>query len=449
MSRRGTVIGSAVAVVLAAVLGIAAWADEESPEDELLARAEQIEAKVAELRGLKVKRPIKRGVMTKAEIRERLLERIADEYTDEELQREALAMKRLGLLPKDTDYKKLVVDILTDQIAGFYDPTTAELYIAGWSPAGGAAMQQDLVMAHEIDHALQDQHFNLETFMKLDKDNGDASVARQALVEGDGTALMIEFAVGDSNVSPWSNDAVVSMLEPTVSQSMASGALAQAPLIIQEGLMFPYLGGLKFVVHFRRHHPWSRIDKIYRKPPLSTEHILHPSKYESYERPDQVSVRSLPTLKGYEPIYSNVNGELGLSVLLRQHGVSSKRKSGHPSTVELATAGWGGDRMVLYAPKNHDGSLDSTIAVLYTVWDDSTDAVEFFESATDIAPDLAGPGARKLDTKGDIVTYQTRAGDQDTLERQNDAVLLIVGAPKDQADTLRADTWKRWRVKRR
>ncbi len=97
--------------------------------------------------------------------------------------------KRLGLLPADTDYEKLMVDLLMEQVAGFYDPSTAKLYMADWLPL----MMQRPALAHEITHALQDQHFDLKRFTKPIRDDGDRQIAGSALVEGDGTMAMLEY----------------------------------------------------------------------------------------------------------------------------------------------------------------------------------------------------------------------------------------------------------------
>ena len=96
----------------------------------------------------------------------------------------------MGLLPKELDYEKLQIDLLMEQVAGFYDPWARQLYIADWLPV---AIQAP-ALAHEIAHALQDQHFDLKRFVQPVHDQGDQQLARSALVEGDGTGVMLEFA---------------------------------------------------------------------------------------------------------------------------------------------------------------------------------------------------------------------------------------------------------------
>src|SRR5262245_16802136 len=186
-------------------------------QKDLLAKADAIAVKVSAARGLKVKRKIERGVMGKDQIRTRILARVDQEYSPAELAAEELAMKRMGMLPADADYKKIVIDLLTDQIAGFYDPWERRLYIANWNTTG-IEMMDDAVMAHEIDHALQDQHFNLRTFMTAEAKNADATSARQALVEGDGMALMLEYVIGgaankDAAAQLWSNSLAVDQMK--------------------------------------------------------------------------------------------------------------------------------------------------------------------------------------------------------------------------------------------
>ena len=104
----------------------------------------------------------------------------------------------MGLLPSDADYEKLLFDLLTEQVAGFYDPYTQTLYIADWLPL---EMQRP-ALAHEIEHALQDQHFDLKQFSQPLKEDGDRQLARAALVEGDGTALMLEFVASSHGPRP-------------------------------------------------------------------------------------------------------------------------------------------------------------------------------------------------------------------------------------------------------
>jgi len=389
----------------------------------LLDRTDAIAAEVAKLRGLKLKKPIKRGVKTRDEIRTSLLANIDRETTAEEIALEERTLKRLGLLEADADYKKLYVDLATDQIAGFYDPWEKELYIAEGLDLGASGFDDGPpVMAHEIDHALQDQHFDLKPFMDGAGENSDAALARQALVEGDGMAVMIEYMFSAMGADPpWGDPKVTQQLEAAFDGTgTGAGSMSKAPLFMQVGMMFPYTGGLGFVMRYRAHHPWARIDQMYKKPPLSTEHILHPKKYSLYERPVEITSVPIDALADYKELHANVTGEIGFATLLQQHQVTREAAA-------EAADGWGGDRFAVYAPKQDDGKVDSLVIVNYFVWDDESDAIEAFE-----ASELA------LETFGALHAV-----------RDGDAVVLVIGAPQGKAGSIAAQVLAGWKVKRR
>jgi hypothetical protein len=428
---KSILLGAAISLAAAAV-ALAQSTESKEETKKLLDEADAIAEKVSRLRGLPIKRPIKRGVMSKEQITKRLLSRVNQEYQPDEIAGEELAMKRLGLLPPDADYLDMVIRLLTDQIAGFYDPWEQQLYIADWISLG-----RDAIMAHEIDHALQDQHFNLRKWMAADRKNADATIARQALVEGDGLALMIEFS--SPMPVPWGQDGFINSVTSMMWLGMAT--LGDVPLVLKEVLVFPYLSGIQFVAELRKTRPWSAVDEVYRKPPLSSEHIMHPHTYAAYERPDEVRAATPAALKGHKQRYQNVLGQLGVSVLLRQHKVAD-------TTARIAAAGWGGDRFAVYTPPGApDRTGASATAVLYTTWDSEVDAVEFQAALADAMPSLTG-GAESA-RRPDLVEYRAPIGALSSAERRADAVILVVGAPAASAAALRAQLWTAWSARRR
>jgi len=372
--------------------------------------------------------------MSKSQVRARILEILHREYTSAELEAESLGLKRLGLIPEKTDYVQLMVGLLQEQIAGFYDQNEKKLYIAGWAQAGG-----DMLMAHELDHALQDQHFDLVTFMKVDKSNGDAAAARQALVEGDGMALMLEFQMAAmKQAPPWGNPLVMRLLKNGMAEG--SNGMKNVPLALREGLLFPYAGGVEFIAHFRKQHSWKTIDAMYKKPPLSTEQILHPAKYESYEKPISIQpgVSAPLALVGYTQQVSDVIGEKGIELFLRTHGVAMTR-------AVSSAAGWGGDRYVVYAFPGHVGtSPQGTVGVWMSAWDEEVDAKEFMESLEHALPKFSGVPRRGT---SDVLRYNGKEGEI-SAERHGSSVLLVMGVSASGADVLRAEVWKNWAIAR-
>lgn len=401
---------------------------------QLLADADRIAGEVSKLRGLKLRQPIKRGVMNKEQITERLLKRVSEEYKPEEIANEEMTLKRLGMIPHEANYLSIVIELLKAQIAGFYDPDERHLYIADWMSGG------EEVMAHEIDHALQDQHFDLKRWMSTEKKNADATLARQALVEGDGTALMLEFITDKTGKkSPWEDPDFA--IKTAGGLRLGMGMMGDVPLVLKESLVFPYINGLKFVAHARATRPWRAIDAMYKRPPLSTEQIVHPEKYESYERPIEVRSAQPAALRLYRRGYDNVTGEMQLWLVLREHGVDE-------ALAKTAVAGWGGDRIAVYdAPGIFGGFVSTTVLVSYSVWDSEPDAVEFLQALTAALPSLAG--TPRTGAAADVVQHTARDGSLVVAERRGDAVLLVIGALPATADELRAQVWKTWTVNRR
>jgi hypothetical protein len=425
-------------LVVALALVATARAQTKLPQEDLqklLESTDEIAKTVGLLRALPIKRKIPRGVMSKEEITKRLVLRMEQDYAPGELAGEERTLKRLGLLGADVDYKKLVLALLTEQIAGFYDPQVKELYIADWIDAPA----QRMVMAHEIDHALQDQSFDLQRFMKPVRDNGDEQLARQALAEGDGVALMIEFMLRDmgQKIDPWADDKVLKLIDNMAAMS-AGAEFDRAPLFLKATLLFPYEAGLRFIADTRRTHPWADVDNMYRRPPISTEQVIHPEKYRAGEKPVVVKPPALATLKGWKRVYANVVGELLFSVFLRQHGADQPR-------AERAAAGWGGDRLELWAPPKDDGkSVTALLALDLSVWDAEMDAIEAFDALADVLPSLAG--AQKLDEKTELYAAATDAsGKTDFVERAGAKVALVIGVPKDIAAKVRAELWGKWK----
>jgi len=448
MSSRRLVLIAAVAVSLG---GGAAVAGPDTPAPgpaatqpaapdwtaQLLLRADRIAQEVAKLRGLAPKQPIQRDVVDIEELRRRLVAKARSEKTAAELAAEEIAAKRWGLVPPDADYAGLLVDVLTEQIAGYYDPEDRRLYIAKRNELGGD--WADMLLAHEIDHALQDQHYDLQKWMDLPPAEGDALLARQALVEGDGVVLMIELVMARQGLSPpWATPEVTTTMARAMEVGTGKDQLSQAPLAVRESLMFPYRAGMGFVAELRRRHPWSRVDDVFKNPPRSTEQILHPEAYLAGEAPMPVAARLPRTLSGFRTAHETVWGEQGVAVFLRQHGVAA-------SDAAAAAAGWGGDRAVVWAPPR-GGGWSRSIGAVYTVWDSEIDAMEAAEALTAAVDQLVLAG--RVERAGPATRWYGLDASVAFVERRGDAVVLAVGVPLGAARALPDQIFTTWSVTR-
>lgn len=415
-------------------------------ERTLLHAAEQIADDIAAIRGLEVKVPVKKGIKKRDELRAVLMQKLAEDVSDADIEAEAALFKRLGVIPADMDYKKILLDILTEQIAGFYDQTSKELYIMEGIPFD----LQKPAMAHELFHAIQDQHFDIlsmqEPFSTIE--NSDFALARSALLEGDATILMFDYSLYESKTLPQPGQTSLvdipfaanmlinlefndlSSMEQLAGTfggadfNVGDSALARAPAIFRESLVFPYFAGMRFIVMARTQRTWKDVDRIYENPPVSTEQILHPEKYFAGDDPEHLSFRSAPALEGWEPIYDSVIGEFQLLQFLKAHsapGVDSGK----------AAAGWDGDRV--HAFQHPDGR---TAVVFVSSWDSIGEAQEFYEAAvaTSVAryPDVAPQ--QSVGEHGQSTCWALNNGEASErlyIEQWGDLVLYIEGTPSE------------------
>ena len=364
---------------------------------------------VAKARGLPIKKPIQQATVNRDELRARLLKLAGERKTQDELKAEGTALARWGLIPPGTDYVALMVDLLSEQIAGYYDPDTKQLTLL--ATTGSAPLWDELVLAHEIDHALQDQSYDLTKFEDVPIGEGDAAQARHALVEGDGITLMLEVLLARKGFTPpWDNPRLTNELAHQMDLPTGD-ALDHAPLAIREMMLFPYRAGFSFVTALRAKSPWSAIDAVFKRPPKSTEQIIHPEKYLEDEVPVAVKLE-LPDL-----VHSTVWGELGFELFLRAHGIDA-------ATAKLAAAGWGGDRVV----------ATRTFGAAKFVWDTDADASEAFD-AVQRALDDTTLGAVAIKT--DVVTrWLALDGTVSFVERQGTHLTIGIGVPATSSDDL-------------
>src|SRR5215468_1969894 len=245
----------------------------------LLRRTDAVAREVARVRGLPLKQTIPNEVVDRDELRARLLKMAAEDKTAEESAAEGFALERWGMVPPGTDYERLLIDLLTDQVAGYYDPDTKKLTIS--RSAGDDPTWAEMVLAHEIEHGLQDQSFDLHHFEDVPSSEADAAIARRALVEGDGIAVMIEVMLARRRAKvDWANPMIATAIEKSMSApGLASDGIDRAPLAIREAMLFPYRAGFGFIAALRRRQPWSAVDAAFARPPRSTEQILHPERY--------------------------------------------------------------------------------------------------------------------------------------------------------------------------
>ncbi|MBA3255917.1 MAG: hypothetical protein H0T64_04610 [Pyrinomonadaceae bacterium] len=382
----------------------------------------------SEIRELAILRPVKSGAQSRTEIERMIVRNLDEQTTPAEMHATELALKKLGLAPPEFQYRPFVVKLLTEQVAGYYDPKAQQFYLADWIELQG----QKPVMAHELTHALQDQHFKLRRFEKWPKGDSDAELAAHALIEGDATLAMTLYMAKNPLIA-------LAFIRSLGGSNMASDQFKQAPRAIRESLVFPYEQGSEWATRVYKRGGWASVSQAYAKLPLSSEQILHPEKYFDYETPVKVALPELRTMlgTGWKRIDYDVNGEWSLYLILDQFLNASAES-------RRAAAGWAGDRYALY-----EGSKPGDVfTVQLTAWDTQNDAREFFDAyakrtwrrypnskATEIT---SGDDIKAVNATAQIPVrerhdWQTNEG-RVVVELQGSRVLIMEGIPGN-ADT--------------
>lgn len=312
----------------------------------------EIEKKVATLRSLQFRQRVHYREIPRSDLPAILRQKLVQQVPDKEFAADGVALTALGLLPPGIDLKKTYLSLLGEQVGAFYDQHTQELFT--FSGQSLANSQNRVILAHELTHALEDQHFHLANLPLEAKGNDDRAMAASAVVEGDATLVMNQYLLGDLSTS-------------TIQESLASAfttdvrQLATAPRYLREGLVFPYLKGQIFCQTLYDHGGWSALSDAFRRPPASTAEILHPERYLAVPRWRPVPVMFPDTAaKGGKPSADNVLGEFGVRQLLATWN--------NGTVDEVLAAAWLGDRYLVYA-----GS--GKVSYLWrSVWADAGDA---------------------------------------------------------------------------
>jgi hypothetical protein len=291
------------------------------------------------------------AVKTREAVNEYLRRKMATEFPPEELARISTAYRLLRLIPEQMDLEAILVDLYTEQVVGFYDPATDTLYVVtGSDPVG-----LNLIVAHELVHALQAQHVNLDSILSSRGDN-DRQMAAQAVFEGQGVLASLMAIMPDRSASDigemWQN--VRSSMRQ---QQEGMPVLGSAPLILRETLIFPYLEGTDFVRWFSETYPGE--EPYGSRMPMSTEQVLDPERYRAGDMP--VELR-FPENDGIT--YQDGLGQLEMRVFVTE-------LTGSTSSAPEAVKDWGGDRYAVFDAGDGHG------IVWWSVWDNQAAAQRF------------------------------------------------------------------------
>lgn len=330
------------------------------------AATNEVLQEMSKILDLPAKAPLHETIRTKDQIRQYLVDEQNKEESPEKRYVDRRTLEAFGLIPKGFPLDSFLLDLLTDQVAGLYDPQSKEFFIASWIAPG----DQKEVMAHELTHALDDQYFHLQKWQKAVRSNDDASLARDAVVEGSALAAMMDYTLTDMHTSVRELPDIAPFIESSVADQMDKDPnLAKAPSFVRDELLFPYLEGAKFTQRvLKATGSWADFQEVFKNPPASTQQILHPDLYFQKVVPERVRLPNLKSVmpQGYVQLDENVVGEFALGEVLKQFL--------GPGDAELYAPMWRGDQYALFENKE----TKQTILVVLLALDSESDARSFF-----------------------------------------------------------------------
>jgi hypothetical protein len=318
-----------------------------------------IAKRVADIRGLAFDTVPEPAAVTPEQAKREGLADLDRSYPEREQRADEEVLKLLGLIAPAVKLRDVSGETFSQGVAGYYDPRSKRLRIVKGT-ATGSRVLTEMVLSHELTHALEDQRFHL----RLESGGSDdRALARLAMVEGTASWVMERYV--KEHFTP------EEALGGTLGAAFAdTGSL---PAFLQAQLVFPYTGGQAFIEALRERagDRWQLVDLAERsRAPASTEQVMHPDKYVRAEAPRRVPLR--PHLPGFERVRSGVLGEFQTRELLATAGGGGSGE---------AAAGWGGDAYQLW---QHPDAGDcrapcrgEDVLVMRWVWDTPRDEREF------------------------------------------------------------------------
>jgi hypothetical protein len=372
----------------------------ETPQEKLA----RVRAGISQVRGLDFIEPVEAEYLTTRELTD-YLQGLMGEDEREELRQLDELLTLLGLIDTDVDLVNLYLDLLYEGVLGAYDSEEGRLVVRLEGDALGPG--EELTLAHELTHALQQQHFDIDSLLEETGDNFDRGLAVTALAEGDATLSELLYLQANSLSVPSVPDMPV---------------YNSAPAIIQDLLIFPYAAGLRMVTQNFGEEDWSDVNAAYEDPPQSTEQVIHPEKYLEGEAPLQVALPEMEDAlgPGWTLIYSSVGGEF----LLRHYlGLQLRTED-----VDEVASGWGGDAFALYGD-----ATDQRLLLWAFRWDSTDDAEEFFEGYSELTEN---EGAWSDISQGASYSQWGRPNRWVYLQGSGDYVSVIIAPTRELAAKL-------------
>jgi hypothetical protein len=312
-------------------------------------KAREIETGLERFRGLDFSVPVPLVLKTRDQAFEMMRAEIGRDHTDDQMRIGSLTGEMTGVYPAGIALKAEALKLLRSQVAGFYDPRAKQMVlvegaidIGFWNSAAGFVTRRDLagemLLAHELTHAMQDQHFHIEQMIDKVKDNDDRDLALKAVAEGDATLAGYGYVAG--NLSDASLGAIIDRMND-LPRTMAARS-GDVPLGLTAPMIFQYAAGVRFIAEAYRRGGWATVNAIYADPPQATLQIMYPELYLD-RRAQLVEIE----LTGYQSVlkdWSKADDDTYGALLLK---VIIQRNLGMTTPEIALVEHWSGDRMIV------------------------------------------------------------------------------------------------------
>jgi len=398
--------------------------------DELFREVDEILKFASKDTDLPIKREVKRKLTTRDEVVAYLEKNMAEDKDAQRLRRSELVLKKFGLLPADFDLQGFLVKLLREQVAGYYDAKTKTVNLLDWIEPDA----QRPVMAHELTHALQDQSFGLEKWMKSgdvdldekknptpeDLERDEVSEARQAVVEGQAMIVLVDYMLEPTGKSLLTSPELASALkEGMLAGTSDSPAFQNAPIFLKEALTFPYRYGLDFEAALLRSGGKQKAYAgAFTDPPQSTRQIMEPKTYLSGEKLEPMRLPDFKEdFRNFERFDIGAMGEFDVGILVDEYAGAEKSREVYPH--------WRGGYYYAVRPK---GDAAAPLSLLYVSrWSDAESAGKFaaiyakaLEKRYKHVHEAPGPSATS-----DSEPVESLAGSHTWLTEQGSVVMVV------------------------
>ena len=355
--------------------------------DELFRSMTQILSFASNDSKLPIQHEVKRRLITREEVEKYILDKLKDDKDAKRMQREEIVLKKFGLLDRDFRFQPFLVSLLKEQIAGYYDNKTKVVNLLDWV----APDEQKEVLAHELTHALQDQHIDLDKWEPDDPDTISKNVtednqrlatderdtARDAVLEGQAMVVYMDYMLKPSGKSLLTQPDVMRTPKDQTEATDSSPVMARAPLLLQQSLLFPYRDGLGFEQRLLKDKGAQyAFAGVLDRPPSTSYEIMNP---QAYEHGAAAPLLHMPDVHGlldaeYQPYDIGVMGELDVRILTELFG--------GPQEAAMLTPQWRGG--LYYAAQSRKArtpeqqAATSSLTLLYlSAWRSEGAAREF------------------------------------------------------------------------